>query len=96
MADLKVDPTSAIELVAVSEFFAVSAGALGKTSIAITLLQILGVRWQRAVVWGLAVSVNIVILGFAIFLCVIIWKQQLAAICGAGGWDWNLAIFGAG
>jgi hypothetical protein len=96
MADLTSDPMTAIRLMAISEFFAVSCGALGKTSIAITLLQILRVPWQRYIVWMLAVSVDIIIVGFAIYLWVIIWNQQFAVICKAGGWSWRLAIFGAG
>ncbi len=96
MGDLTSDPADAIRLVAVSEFFAVSAGALAKTSIAITLLQIVRARWQRRVIWGLAVSANVVIVGFAVFLWVTIWNQQLGVICEAGAWSWRLAIFGAG
>lgn len=96
LAELKANPTPLLRLIAASEFFVVSSSALGKTSIAITLLQVLRVRWQRRVVWGLAVSVNAVVVGFAIFLWVVIWNQHLDAICNAEGRIRRFVIVGPG
>jgi hypothetical protein len=95
LADLRSDPAGAVRLVAPSVFLSVTAAALGKTSIAMTLLQIIRERHQRLVVWFFVVSANTVIWGFAIFLWVIIWEERLVEICRAGGVFWGLAVFGA-
>ncbi|KAK4038345.1 hypothetical protein C8A01DRAFT_37732 [Parachaetomium inaequale] len=95
LADLKSDPTEAVKLVGAAEFFAVSAGAIAKTSVAMTLLKVLKLRWQRSVTWWLAASVNIVIWGFAIFLWVIISQGRLVSICKEAGAVWRFAMFGA-
>ena len=79
-----------------AEFFAVGAGAVAKTAIAMMLLKVLDVRWQRMVTWGLVISANLIIWGFAIFLWVIIWQDHLVHICIEGSGIWRFAIFGAG
>ncbi|KAK4152730.1 hypothetical protein C8A00DRAFT_34580 [Chaetomidium leptoderma] len=95
LADLKSDPTEAIRLVAPSMFFAVSAGAIGKISVAMTLLHVLTVRWQRMLTWCFIVTASIVIGGSAIFVWVAVWKQQLVEICKTRGWVFAFVIFGA-
>ena len=96
LADLKSNPTEVVKLVGAAEFFAVSAGAIAKTSVAMTLLKVLKLRWQRTATWCLAASVNMVIWGFAIFLWVIISQGRLLAICKEAGGVWRFAMFGAG
>jgi hypothetical protein len=96
LADLKSDPAGAVKLVGAAEFFAVGASAIAKTSVAMTLLKVLKLGWQRRVTWWLAASLNIVIWGFAIFLWVIISQGRLVAICKEAGGVWRFATFGAG
>ena len=96
LADLRSNPAEAVKLVGAAEFFAVSASAIAKTSIAMTLLKVLKLRWQRRVTWWLAASVNLIIWGFAIFLWVIISRGRLVAICKEAGGVWRFAMFGAG
>lgn len=74
----------AVRLVAVSEFFAVTAVALSKTSIAITLLRLANKRWQVILIWGVAVSVNIFMWCTAIFLWTTIWNAELEEVCSIG------------
>ncbi|KAK3293078.1 uncharacterized protein B0H64DRAFT_476674 [Chaetomium fimeti] len=95
LSDLKSSPAEAVKLIAVSEFFAVSAGAVAKTAIAMTLLDVLNVRWQRTVTWGLVISANLIILGFATFIWVIVWQDRLVKICIEEVGVWRFAIFGA-
>jgi hypothetical protein len=80
----------------VAQFFAVIAGAVAKTAMAMMLLKVLNVRWQRMVTWGVAISANLVICGFAIFLWVVIWQDRLVHICAEASGIWQFAIFGAG
>jgi hypothetical protein len=95
LADFRSDPTGAVRLVAPSVFLSVTAGALGKTSIAMTLFHILRERRQRLLVWFFVVSANTAIWGFGIFLWIIIWDERLVEICRAGGGIWGFAVFGA-
>ncbi|KAH6847745.1 hypothetical protein B0I37DRAFT_150843 [Chaetomium sp. MPI-CAGE-AT-0009] len=95
LADLKSNPAEAFKLIALSEFFAIGASAVAKTAIAITLLKVLDVRWQRMVTWGLVISVNLIIWGFATFLSVIIWQDRLVEICVEAIGVWRFAMFGA-
>jgi hypothetical protein len=96
LADLESNPAEAVKLVAVAQFFAVIAGAVAKTAMAMMLLKVLNVRWQRMVTWGVAISANLTICGFAIFLWVVIWQDRLVHICVEASGIWQFAIFRAG
>lgn len=96
LADLESNPAEAVKLVAVSQFFAVGAGAVGKTSIAMMLPKVLDVTWQRVVTWGLVITVNFIIWGFAIFLWMVIWQDRLVQTCVEASGIWRFAVFGAG
>lgn len=96
LEELKSNPVRAVQLIAVAEFFAVCAVALGKTSIAMTLLVLARDRWHRRAIWGLAVSVVLAAVGFAIFLWVAIWNQLVETVCRDQEWVWGLALTAAG
>lgn len=88
-------PIEVAHLVAASEFFALIAVALSKTSIATTLLQLATDRWQRLIIPILATSVNLFIGWSAIYLWVAIWDNGLVEECRTGVHVWYMAVFAA-
>lgn len=66
-----------LRLLYVGRFFGIIALAISKTSFAITLLQLARGMWQRAAIWFIIVSLNLVmwICGFSLFFqCAPVYK----------------------
>ncbi|KAK4238597.1 hypothetical protein C8A03DRAFT_14945, partial [Achaetomium macrosporum] len=100
LADLE-RPNNAVRLLGTSEVFAISAVALGKTSIALTLLVALATkRWQKIVIWTLVVFLNAVLWWIAISSarrCCQIEQQKvyriLRPVADSGGYPaWSAVI----
>ena len=94
-----IKSTQVAKLVAVSEFFAILAVALSKTSIAMTLLTVAHKaqkQWLIILTWFLVVSVDLFTLGLAIFALLTVWNGILVTACMAGKRVWDFAVFAAG